>query len=397
MSQVGNDCQVTVLGAGPYGLSVGAYLRAAGIHTRSFGRAMSFWRHQMPKRMCLRSNWDASHIADPRGELSLNAFCRDTGARIAKPIPLDDFVSYGQWFQKKAIPDLDQREIEKIERSNGGFKITLSDAETFISKRVVVAAGIQPFAARPREFDQVPNSLASHTSCHEDLSRFSGRSVVVIGAGQSALESAALLKESGAEVEVLCRRASLRWVGRHPKLHHLGLVSRMLYSSRDVGPAGISRLVAVPHLFRRFPRWLQDRVAYRAIRPAVAGWLDARVANLSVSYNRQVVAANVLGGRVHLKLNDGSDRLIDHVLLATGYRVDVTRYRFLAPSLIGELKTFNGYPVLKRGLESSVPGLHFAGKPAAWSFGPIEGFVSGTEFASNELLRSLRHARNGLR
>jgi len=44
----------------------------------------------------------------------------------------------------------------------------------------------------------------------------------------------------------------------------------------------------------------------------------------------------------------------------------------------------DGFPVLNRGLESSIPGLHFLGKPAAWSFGPLLGFVSGAEFASNE-------------
>jgi FAD-dependent urate hydroxylase len=392
MSEFSADCQVTVLGAGPYGLSAGAYLRADGIETRNFGRAMSFWQNQMPKRMCLRSNWGASHIADPRGELTLDAFCRESGTQVTKPIPLEDFVAYGKWFQRKAVPDLDQREIQRIERSNGSFKITLSDSETFTSKRVVVAAGIQPFAARPREFDQVPCSLASHSSCHNDLGSFSGKSIIVIGAGQSALESAALLMESGAEVEVLCRRSSLRWVGRHTKLHRLGPFSKMLYSSRDVGPAGISRLVAAPHLFRRLPRLFQDRIAYRAIRPAVAAWLDARIASVPVSYNRFVAAAEVVNGRVRLKLNDGSDRSVDHVLLATGYCVDVTRYRFLASSLIKELKTFSGHPILKSGLESSVPGLHFVGKPAAWSFGPIEGFVSGTEFASNELIHSFRHS-----
>ncbi|MGB8030142.1 MAG: FAD-dependent oxidoreductase [Terracidiphilus sp.] len=383
------DCQVVILGAGPYGLSAAAYLRAAGVDTRVFGKPMSFWQDQMPRGMCLRSNWGASHIADPGKRLTLDAYCRENGADVAKPIPLDLFVQYGQWFQRKAVPDLDHREISTIEPGLNGFRIALSDGETLTSKRVVIAAGIQPFAVYPSEFDRVPSSLASHSSQHNDLSKFSGKSVVVVGAGQSALESAALLMESGAHVEVLCRCDTLLWVGLHPRLHHLGPLSKMLYSNRDVGPAGISRLVAAPHLFRRLPRWFQDRTAYRAIRPAVAGWLESRIANVPVSYRRHVIAAEVSGDRVRLKLNDGTERLVDHVLLATGYRVDVTRYSFLAPILIRNLKTFNGFPVLKRGLETSIPGLHILGKPAAWSFGPIVGFVSGTEFASNELVRSI--------
>ena len=162
----------------------------------------------------------------------------------------------------------------------------------------------------------------------------------------------------------------------------------MLYSTRDVGPAGISRLVAMPHLFRRFPRGFQDRTAYRAIRPAGAGWLQPRIAGVPITLGRKVVSATVAGSQLRLRLDDGTERLVDHALLATGFRVDVSRYPFLSPSLLKQLKTVNGFPVLKRGLESSIPGLHFVGKPAAWSFGPLLGFVSGAEFASNELVRS---------
>lgn len=276
----------------------------------------------------------------------------------------------------------------------GDLKSRSPTGETFASKRVVVAAGIRRFVVRPSEFDRTPAALASHSSEHTDLDKFNGQSVVVIGAGQSAMESAALLKEAGAEVEVICRRESLRWVGLHPKLHHLGFASKLLYSPRDVGPAGISRLVAAPHVFRRFPRWFQNRTAYRAIRPAVAGWLKSRIADIPITLGCSVIAAEVSGNRLRIKLNDGTDRLVDHVLLATGYRVDVARYDFLAPSIIKNLKTVNGFPILKRGLETSVAGLHILGKPAAWSFGPVVGFVSGTGFASAELLSAI-HAANG--
>ena len=203
--------------------------------------------------------------------------------QFPKPIPLDGFIDYGQWFQRQAVPELDRRIIRLIEHNDRGFRITLSDGERFTSERVVVAAGIHSFKARPPEFDRIPSGLVSHSSDQKNLAKFSGKSVVVIGSGQSAFESAALLSEAGAEIEVICRRESLRWVGRHPRLHHLGLASKMLYSSRDVGPAGISRLVAAPHVFRKFPRWIQDRLTYRAIRPAVAAWLESRIAGVPIA------------------------------------------------------------------------------------------------------------------
>jgi FAD-dependent urate hydroxylase len=389
-----SDTNVVILGAGPYGLSAAAYLRTAGIEARIFGEPMSFWEKQMPAGMCLRSNWGASHIADPNRQLTLDAYCRERGNHISKPIPLDRFVDYGRWYQQKSVQDLENRQVCSIDLAERGFKVVMADGEEFIARRIVVAAGISSFRARPPEFAAVPPSLASHTSEHDDLRKFSGRRVAVIGAGQSALESAALLQEAGIPVEVIARRPSLNWVGLHPKLHHLGLISKVLYSKRDVGPAGISRLVSMPHVFRRFPRGFQQRTAYRAIRPAGAGWLKPRLVGVPIKLGSKIISAAEKGSQLQLKLGDGGERLVDHALLATGFRVDVARYPFLSPSLARQIETVNGFPILKRGLESSVPGLHFLGKPASWSFGPLLGFVSGAEFASTELVRSITR-KNG--
>jgi len=382
-------CQVAVIGAGPYGLATTSYVKAEGLETRTFGDPMSFWRDQMPAGMCLRSNWGASHIADPQQSLTLDAYCREQGIQFGKPIPLEHFVSYGLWYQQKAVPEVEKRYIQLVEPNDNGFKLTLADGELVPCKRVIVAAGINSFVHRPDQFAGLTAELVSHSSEHTDLTKFKGRSVAIIGAGQSALESAALLRESGAEVEVLARQNFLNWVGLHPRLHHLGFLSSLLYSKRDVGPAGISRLVAAPHVFKLLPRNLQNRIAYRAIRPAGAGWLQSRLKEVPITLGSEVVSAVARGNRLCLALSNGSERLVDHALLATGYRVNVSQYSFLSQSLLKRLETANGYPVLKRGLESAVPGLHFVGKPAAWSFGPLLGFVSGAEFASIEVARAL--------
>jgi FAD-dependent urate hydroxylase len=356
---------------------------------RVFGRTMAFWDDHMPAGMRLRSNWGASHIADPKQELTLDAYCLQNGNHLSKPIPIERFVDYGRWYQRQAVPNLDNRHISSVKRDARSFRLVMTDGTEFTAERLVVAAGIGAFVNRPGEFAGIPAALASHTTDQKDLRKFKGQRVAVIGGGQSALESAALLKEAGVEVEVIARHQTLNWVGLHARLHHLGLVSRMLYSSRDVGPAGISRLVSMPHLFRRLPRRLQDRTAYRAIRPAGAGWLRPRIAGVPITLGRKVVSAAVAGGKLRLRLDDGMERLVDHALLATGFRVDVSKYPFLSHSLLRQLKIVNGFPVLNRGLESSVPGLHFLGKPASWSFGPLLGFVSGAEFASIELSRSI--------
>jgi hypothetical protein len=80
--------------------------------------------------------------------------------------------------------------------------------------------------------------LATHTSAHRDLSRFGGKRVLVVGGGQSALESAALLHEAGADVEVLVRKDHLIWLhgGKYHRM--LGRYSKLVYAPTDVGPMG---------------------------------------------------------------------------------------------------------------------------------------------------------------
>src|SRR5438309_1012205 len=85
----------------------------------------------------------------------------------------------------------------------------------------------------------------------------------------------------------------------------------------------------------------------------------------------EVASTEIQNDKIFLKLSNGTDRLVDHVIVATGYKVDIARYGFFSPAIRSSLKTVGGNPVLARGLESSVPGLHFVGKPAAWSFGPL--------------------------
>ena len=80
---------------------------------------------------------------------------------------------------------------------------------------------------------------------------------------------------------------------------------------------------------------------------------------------------------------------MDHLLFGSGYRVDITRYPFLTPGLTGQIRRAGGYPLLSSGMESSVPGLHFLGAPAAWSFGPIVRFVSGGWYTSRALVRAI--------
>jgi cation diffusion facilitator CzcD-associated flavoprotein CzcO len=382
---------VAIIGAGPYGLAAAAHLRAVGIETCSFGRVMEFWENQMPAGMFLRSSWEASHIADPDRELTLDRYQATRNMHLPKPIPLGDFIDYGRWFQRQTVPDVDERRVARLERTAKGFSLSLEDGESVHVARVVVATGIAPFARRLPQFDGLRRELVSHASDHRDLCRFGHKRVAVVGGGQSALESAALLAEAGTEVEVIVRKPEVHWLDQ--KLAWLkseaNPLRRLFYPPTDVGPPGLNWIVATPGLFRRLPFSLQEKIAYRSIRPAGSGWLLPRVGEVRFTTSRVVNAASSAGGQVTLKLDDNSQRCVDHVLLATGYRVDVSLYDFLTPELLKGVRRIDGYPLLGPGFESSVPGLHFLGAPAARSFGPVCRFVSGTPYTTRALARCI--------
>jgi len=385
-------CDVAIIGAGPYGLSAAAHLqRIKGLDARIFGQPMAFWK-TMPAGMCLRSNWTATTIADPVDALTLDAYQLSHGKQLTMPLPLEDFLRYGAWYQRHAVPDVDTREVIRLERTSNAFALRLQD-ESISARRVIVAAGIGPFARIPVEFKRLPCTAVSHSSAHRDLGIFSRKRVLVIGGGQSSLESAALLHEAGADAEVIVRAPLVNWLGgvlsrtMHKKLGKS--TARLLYAPTDVGPAGISQLMARPDLVRRLPRSLQDVLWRRSVRPAGARWLVSRLKDVPLRFGRYVLSASAQNDQIRVTLDDRSERQVDHVLLGTGYQVDISRYGFIDSSLMQSIERVRGYPVLGRAFETSVPDLHILGAPAARSFGPLMQFVSGTTYASRSLLHHI--------
>jgi cation diffusion facilitator CzcD-associated flavoprotein CzcO len=351
---------------------------------------MEFWSTQMPKGMLLRSPWSGSNISDPQKLFTLDRYEPPAGSTVNTRVPLQDFVRYGQWFQQQALPDLDRRNIARLEFAGNGYRMTLEDGESLHARNVVIATGIGSFANRPQPFQSLPTELASHTSdrSNSDLGRFSGKRVAVVGAGQSAIESAALLEEAGAEVEVLIRQPQLRWLKTRQFVEWLMEAKYYPFKAPGkIGPLGLNWLLEHPALFTLPSRKMQDTMAYRAIRPAASGWLKPRIKRSVLTTGRHSVSAEDRNGRVHVRLDDGTNREFDHVLLGTGYKIDISRYGFLSPDLLRGLHTVRGYPILNRGFESSHPGLYFAGATAAYSFGPFFRFVAGSGYAASTLSR----------
>ncbi len=382
-------CDVAIIGAGPYGLATRAALRSSGLDVRQFGPPMSFWRERMPEGMLIRSPWVATSFAAPGTGLNLDDYERSLDRSLPRRLPLLQFIAYGDWFAARIAPDLDERRVTTVSPQDEGFLVELDDGERLRAGRVVVAAGIERFAARPPVFNGLAPELAVHSTQLTRPRAFAGARVIVVGGGQSALECAALLHEAGAETEVLVRAPAVHWLVRSQRLHALGPLTRLLYAPTDIGPAGLSRLVPFPDAFTRMPRPVRMRLDRRAIRPAGSGWLVPRLADVPITTGEAVVAARPSGQGVTLRLAGGQTRIADLLVLGTGFRPDLRRYAFLTPELAGTVRTVSGYPVLNGGFESSAPGLYFLGAIAAGQFGPLLRFVAGADFAARRVAQHL--------
>ncbi|MEU1160024.1 FAD-dependent oxidoreductase [Streptomyces sp. NPDC005921] len=389
---------VAVIGAGPFGLSTAAHLRARGIPVRVFGDPMVSWRDHMPEGMLLKSTPAASDLDCPQRGHTLADYCDAAGIRRLVTdediIPVETFIGYGEWFQQKLVPELERVRVVSVDRHRAdGFELKLDSGESFTARAVVVATGLSGLAWVPAELARAAADgeagPVSHSSRHHDLTRFSGKELIVVGAGQSALETAALAAEAGAQVRVVSRGHGRVAFGAppwdQPKL-------------RPESPFGrawsLWALSYYPHPYRYLPAQVRHYLVRRVLGPLGAWWLRDRFeGKVQVREVVAVTGADISDGApvLTVRTHDGhTDRLAaDHVIAATGYRVDVAAMDFLGAELRTRLATSRGAPKLGAGYVSSVPGLYFTGLPAAASYGPVMRFVCGTEFASPRLAKHL--------
>lgn len=387
-----------IIGAGPYGLSVAAHFRHRGIQFRIFGRPMDSWLTHMPKGMMLKSDGFASNIYDPDSAFTLGQFCANRGIEYADagiPVRLETFTAYGLAFRDRMVPELEDKMVVSIDRLSDGFLLTLEDGEIVKARKVVLAVGITHFAYVPETLAKLPAELLSHSSRHRDLEPFRNRTVAVIGGGSSALDLAGLLHEAGADVQLVGRRETLNF-HTTPTGQPRSWWQQIRHPQSGLGPGMRSRFYAdAPFAFHYLPERIRVDVVRRALGPS-GGWFikDKVMGKVPLSLGYTPGSCEVQNGKVHLRLRgrDGSQREIvaDHVIAATGYRVNLDRLRFLNSEIRSKIAVTETSPALSSTFESAVPGLYFVGVAAANSFGPVMRFAFGAGFAARTLTANMK-------
>ncbi len=393
---------VAIIGAGPYGLSTAAYLRAANVDCRVIGLPMHTWKAQMPKGMCLKSEGFASNLCDPKGRLTLGRYCAENGieyADIGVPVRLDTFIDYGLAFQKRFVPHLEAKTLARLERDGEGFRLVLDDGDTFKARRVVLAVGITHFRHMPEEVAHLPAELVTHASEHNDPAKFKGREVIVVGAGASATELAVLLHEAGARVQLVARRSDIEI---HTKMRlPRSLMARIKAPMTGIGPSWRSAFYTnAPLLFYYLSEQRRLRTVRTWLGPAGSNYIRERFfGKFPQITGLSSWRANRAGDRVRLDLTGQNgtrhELTAEHVICATGYRPDLRRLAFLNEGLRAQIRQVVQTPLLSTTFESSVPGLYFVGVTAANCFGPVLRFAFGAGFAAprlaRHLIREVRH------
>ena len=362
------NTDLLIIGAGPFGLAIAAQAAHDGIEHLIVGKPMEFWQRNMPKGMFLRSACDW-HL-DPLDVHTIEAYLQTQGKTPSdvEPLSLEFYLSYVKWFQKqKNIQPLPVY-IKKIERTNEHFLATTDDDRIINAQRVVLAPGFTHFTHIPRELKaKLPEHRYQHTCQFIDFSETRNKRYLIIGGLQSAFEWAALLVEAGASVVHVSHR--------HPTPEFA--VAEWLWINQLVDD-----MVENPNWFRRLSQAEKDAISYRMWaegRLKLEPWLEPRIKNDRVKLWPHTELASCVQnetGELLATLTNGETLNVDHIVLATGYKVNIAQVPVLAAgNILERLETRNGFPVLDDHFETSVPGLFITSMPAGQDFGPFFGFT----------------------
>jgi thioredoxin reductase len=391
------DLQTAVIGAGPYGLTIAAHLKERRLPFQMFGTPLVSWRRYMPDGMILKSERFASNLWDPRRRYTFERYCAARGERyvpVGLPLSLATFLEYADWFRAHTGVESRDVAVSRVERAPGGFRLTLADGTTTSSRRVVLATGHMAFRVLPPQLAALPAPLVLHSALIGDVKAYAGRDVTVIGAGQSALETAAILHEVGARVRVLARRPDIGWnLPSKPR----PLLERILTPDAGIASGWTSVAISeLPRVFRwYFPAPKRHRFVAGSYGASGSWWLRKRVVGrVELLTGTEVKTAEGVGNRVRLGIAGpaGAGEIeTDHVVAGTGFKVDVDRLEYLDPVLRADLvREGPGVAALDAHFETSVPGLFIVGIASAPVFGPIMRFMYGAKHVGPVLARRLK-------
>ena len=374
-----------IIGAGPYGLAMAAYAKRQKIEHLIIGKTMDFWKANMPNGMYLRSGCDWHYDPSDQDTIERYLETKDLKPSQIEPLDRDFYLSYVDWFvEQKDINVFSAwlEDLNYVDDASPFYEAVLHDGKRLTATNVVLALGFRYFKNVPElHLSLFPPDRFVHTCDLVDFARLKGKRVLIIGGRQSAFEWAALLHEQGA--------ATINLSYRHPT---------PAFKPADwswVNPI-VDGMVDDPGWFRRLTAEEQAQVNRRLWaegRLKLEPWLVSRISKAAINLfpNSQVIECKTLpNDELQIRL-DGATLVVDQIILATGYKVNVRQIPLLSTgNILAHLETLNGFPTLDEHFQSNLPGLFFTSMCATQDFGPFFAFTSGVRTSAKLIGSGLR-------
>jgi len=378
-----SSVELLIVGAGPFGLSMAAQAQESGLDYLMVGKPMHFWRSNMPGGMLLRSACDW-HL-DPTGVHTIESFLatRNQTPADVEPLSRDFYLEYTRWFQAQKGLAIEPVLVERLDLASDGFHAQMENGETIVAANVVLALGFASFAHIPADLAALlPAGSFIHSRDLVDFTQTAGKRCLIIGGRQSAFESAALLREAGAAHVHICYR--------HPTPR---------FEASDWGRANriVTELADNPRWYRDLSE--EDRKEinqwfWTEGRLKLEPWLWPRVNHPHITLWPQTnlaASSRQSDGSLAVRLDNDSQFVVDQVIFATGYRVDMARAPLLSRgNLLAEMDIVNGYPRLDEHLQTNVPGLFVTSMPAVQDFGLFFAFTISARVSAQLMGRGIQ-------
>lgn len=377
--------ELLIIGAGPYGLAAASYAKQANINFRLMGKPLDFFENHTPEPMVMATSYETA-IKDPKREMTLRRYCTLRGIPVPdapgqSPTqfpPRQLFLSYAHWWVGEMGVNADRRQVTTLSRRNGGFEAIVEEGSAVEARKVVVATGMYPHRFIPALYrERLPREMFSHNTDAVNLGAFASKRVLVVGGGFSAVEWAIYLSEAGAEATCIYRG---EWL---PVEQRFALT---VFKWRD--------LSETDYLWwqRLTPEERDENLHLMKIqhRNGVPPWLKGRESKVRFLPNTDVQDCQERYGCAQVTLTSREKIEVDHIILGTGFRPDISNLPFLdGKTIMSRMELLGGLPVLDEHFQSAIPGLYFSGALAIEQFGPVLWFVSGSGIAPPHIFKHI--------
>lgn len=360
---------IAIIGAGPYGISIGAHAEKENLNYKVFGLPMQFWKVKMPPEMFIRTLIEYTGLSDPNNKYTIAAFAKEKGITLSYPIRRTIWVDYGMWFIEKTNVDIQPTIITDITRTDNYYQLKTIEGKKYKAKHIVIAVGLTNAQYIPKELCGFPKQLVSHSSEHTTFHKFSGKDIAVIGGGQSAWEAAGLANEAGANVHLIYRRPNRLSPDKNLNAEQQKLIGKY-YSLTDDEKAKVEE---------KFSRPTVSDFLLPLVEGKVKQIPNSSIKSIEIDKER----------KLKITTNKRLELTVEHVIAATGYRFSVHKLDFLH-HIIDEIKTNPyGEPIVDEHFQSTLANVYFVGPAAAFSHGPPFRFIAGVWHAASTLIQQI--------